>query len=385
MSGFERHGEFISIGKGAIATEAISQQLEYDSFSSLALVQDREGVRELRRLKQRGSLHVDISDAAYIDGAADLADLDPQDPDNPLNGVEFAFEATPYDAHTMLSKVIPYLREQGIFTVMASKGFMVMHPSTAMEVYQAGYLGRDATLGGDAGIYPHFDEVSDDRTVSFEGIFNGTYSRTLELMRLGIREEEIVAIVGPDGEGLAEPGANTLLQIVHGEHGDNVGKAINAYNFGVLVNQSGEIDEGDLAQLDKARIVEITADQVKELFENPEDMAYVVNWHRDGSEIPEEYYDENKAIGVFTLPVGESGLIVGSFRKLTNKSPMHVITQSSGPLNGVAIYKKVKGGSGLELPYIKLGLGAGPVPTAHRMVLNAANMRARHNTFRFIG
>lgn len=400
MSGFETSGEFISIGKGTIASEAIAQQLEADPSVSLAFVQGSQGLYEpvdLDALRRDGKLQESLAgiENGVNPGLAivlsdeepptSLLDLTSEQADEVLRGVEFALEATPYGAHEEMARIIPELSARGIFTVMASKGFMAEHPAEAMEVFLAGYLGRDATLGGDTGVFPHFDEIADDRIVSFEGVFNGTYSRMMDLIRAGKRPKEVLEIVGPDNEALAEPGAKNLLEVLHGEHGDNVGKAVNAYNFGLLPNLSRQIHAEDFARIEDADISDITEEQAQDIFEDPYRIAYVVNWHRDGSKIPPEYYDPNKSIGVFTLPVSAGGLIIGSFRRLDKSSPMHGITQNPGPLNGIALYKQVGPGQTGIIPYARFGIGAGPVPTAHRMVLNAANMRARHNMFRFIG
>lgn len=379
----ETGGEFIAIGKGAIGAEAIDQQLANDPALSLAFVQDRTGIRDAREAPQNGHLGVGVEELPMLSSGG-FAAMDELQMHKFLGNVQFALEATPYNQHEMLAELIPALRKQNIFTVMASKGFMAEHPEAALEVYQAGYLGPDATLGGNTGIFPLFENVSDDRTVGFEGIVNGTFSRMFDLARRGKTPEEILPIVlprsveHPRGEGLAEPGAKNVLEVLHGEHSDNIGKAVNAYNFGILPNDSGDIDSDEIARVNDAEVYKITEEQAEELFAEPEEMAYVVNWHRDGGEIPHEYYDPSKVPGVFMLEVGTSGLIVGGFRRLAQTSPMHVITQQTGPLNGMAITKKIKPGRAGWDNHIIIGTGAGPIPTAHRMVLNARHLRERH-------
>lgn len=382
----EAGAEFIVIGKGAIASEAIDQQLADDPGARLRLVQDSGSILDARDADQNGKLNAKIGDLPVVPGAKRLTELEePVEATTLLDGVKFALEATPYSAHEDMAELIPLLHARGILTIMASKGFMAEHPEEALDVYLAGYLGPDATLGGNTGIFPFFDSISDDRTVSFEGIVNGTFSRMFDLMRSGKSAEEILATVrprtkdNPRGEGLAEPGATTLLQLLHGEHEDNLGKAVNAYNFGILPNDSGEIDGSEIARIGDAQISEITEEQAEALFADPHDMAYVVNWHRDGGEIPEEYYDASKVPGVITLEVGDSGLIVGGFRKVPETSRIHVITQRPGPLNGMSITKKIKSGRGGWDRNAVIGTGAGAIPTAHRMVLNSRALRMRHN------
>lgn len=377
----ETGGEFIAIGKGAIASEAMNQQLAADPTLRVRYIQDSNGVLDAREADQSGGLSAEEIEGLPRTGIESFTHLDELQMRQLLDGVGFALEATPYGAHDEIAGIVQKLQSMDIPTIMASKGFMAEHPEEALSVYLRGQLGIDATLGGNTGIFPLFEGVSDDRTVAFEGIVNGTFSRMFDLKRRGKTDEEILKTVlprsadNPKGEGLAEPSATTILEVMHGEHSDNLGKAVNAYNFGVLPNDSGEIDGSDIARIGEAEIYDITEVQAEELFAEPGGMAYVVNWHRDGGEIPPEYYDASKVPGVFTLEVNDSGLIVGGFRRLSVVSPMHVITQRQGPLNGMAITKKIKPGLSGWDNNVVIGTGAGPIPTANRMVLNSKRLR----------
>ncbi len=338
--------DVLAVGHGNVGKEVLA----IDRLKGTA----KDLQRELGRvwtLTTRGLWEHDGSTSRHIGNGLDID----QPPD-------VAFMATPSSMGEKTTEYIQSLFDMGQVTVVtAEKGAISLNwDRFAREIDSR--LGISATVGGGTQLLRAAREQMDGGDVSrIDLVANGTLGVVMEEFQKGTVAPTVASLV--TNMGYAEPGANSINEVISGELGDVAKKAQIFFNY-VLAAEGEEIDHTAIA------VPELSEEAMKLLQGVGSDRRMTITFART-DEHPEiaDPDQDRLALSISELPGGWTVAI--GFAKILDDPVLRTRLQLPGVDAGYVMRAGIDGRDGV---YTHSGPGAGALPTARAMHADALRL-----------
>lgn len=256
------------------------------------------------------------------------------------SAVDIVFLCIPSSQPEMARDYIQFFGEKEVPVVTCEKWALATYP-TVFEYYSE-KIGKSATVGGGTRMLSFLDLRNRDDICEISGVLNGTLNYVFDELSTWKSQTDVLADVLE--KKYAEPGSNTLSDIIAGELDDLTKKAI------ILTNASGLLEETIAWKPDQYSVENFFLEKA---LQNPSEYRFLFI-------LADHEY--SGFIGGMEIESGKWWCYAGLFL-VKNTS----LTLPSGVNNMLSIVER-------DDVYTLTGPWAGPVPTARAMMLDAASL-----------
>lgn len=348
--------DVLAVGFGNVGREAINQERLEDMTERLH--------RELGRVwyvKSNGLWRKDDCTHVHLSRQGEATV-------NDMPSVDIAFVATPSSMGEENSGYIStLLGDEQTVVVTAEKGAISLNWDAFKDEVDT-RLGISATVGGGTQLLRAAKEQMDGGAVSrIDLVANGTLGVVMEEFQKGTVAPTVASLVTK--MGYAEPGANSINEVIAGELGDVAKKAQIFFNY-VLAAEGEEIDHTAIA------VPYLSEEAMKLLQGVDSDRRMTITFART-DEHPEvvDPDQDRLALSISELPGGWTVAI--GFAKILDDPVLRTRLQLPGVDAGYVMRAGTDGRDGV---YTHSGPGAGALPTARAMHADALRLLSQRET-----
>ncbi len=259
-----------------------------------------------------------------------------------------AFLAIPTDNGKTAFEYISYFADKGIPVITCEKGALAGNFQELLPYIKSGRLSISATVGGGTRMLSYLNGRTHGGTIigqvdSIVGVLNGTLNYIFSCLSTGESRESVLKEVLE--RKYAEPGAATFEEIIKGEEGDLHKKGIILANLSTFFGHPLKLSDN----------LQVDNESLGKALDKPKEHRFLVliSKTKNNDFLAGAHYEQN-----------ELHLQIGLFN---TKNIGSYLVLPEGVNNALFVNE---GSSTFSV----VGPGAGPVPTAHAMILDAMDL-----------